>query len=224
MKPNVHILGIHLPGQKIVLTSGPGDALEKIDISSPLERYLGHPIDSSYDHLTFIGHHSRYSVDARPASCDVDKDVCEPVRIANPRKNSATCILRSVHPRMHELFALGLLFRRFPARSWEDLRHDTGEVHQTFHEVARQLGLASNRDQEAEICRQDAIDLNRPPSDIHFLLAQVIYYGAIREPLETFFCDHSADDGDISDSVRRRIDLLLHPVDLASYEHLFDDQ
>jgi hypothetical protein len=86
MKPTVHVLGIHLPGQKIVLTSGPGDALEKIDIPSPLERYFGHPIDSSYDELTCIDYHSRYSVDAPPASCDVDKYVCEPVLFANPRK------------------------------------------------------------------------------------------------------------------------------------------
>jgi hypothetical protein len=117
MKPTVHVLGIHLPGQKIVLTSKPGDALEKIDIPRPLERYFDRPIDSSYDQLIFLDYHSRYSVDAHLASCDVDKDVCEPVRFANPRKNSAICILRSVHPRMYELFVLRLLLRRFPVRS-----------------------------------------------------------------------------------------------------------
>jgi hypothetical protein len=121
MKPTIYVLEIHLPGQKIVLTSGPGDALEKIDIPSPLERYFVRPIDSSYDQLTYIDYHSRYSVDARPPFCDVDKDVCEPVRFANPRKNYAICILRSIRPRMHELFALRLLLRRFPARSCEDL-------------------------------------------------------------------------------------------------------
>jgi hypothetical protein len=85
----VHVLGIHLPGQKIVLTSGPGGALENNDFPSPLERYFSRPIDSSYDQLIYINHHSRYSVDARPASCDADKDVCEHVRFPNPRKNSA---------------------------------------------------------------------------------------------------------------------------------------
>jgi hypothetical protein len=84
MKPTVHVLGIRLPGQKIVLTSGLGDALEKIDIPNPLERYFGCPIDSSYDQLTYSDYHSRYSVDARRASYGVDKDVCEPVRFANP--------------------------------------------------------------------------------------------------------------------------------------------
>jgi hypothetical protein len=137
MKPTVHVLGMHLPGQKIVLTSGPGDALDKIDVPSPLERHFGRPIDSSYDQLTYTDCHSRYSVDARPAPCDVDKDVCEPVRFANPGKNSAICILCSVHLRMPELFALRLLLRRFPARSWEDLRFYNSVVHQTFHEAAR---------------------------------------------------------------------------------------
>jgi hypothetical protein len=98
MKSTVHILGIHVPGQKIVLTSESDGGLEKIDIQSLLEKYFGRPIDSLHDHLTYV--------DDRPASCDVDKNVCEPVRFANPRINSAICILRSVHPRMHEVFAL----------------------------------------------------------------------------------------------------------------------
>jgi hypothetical protein len=118
--------------------------LEKIDVQGSLEKHFGRPIDRSYDQLTYIDYRPRYSVDARPASCDVDKDACERVHFANPRKNSAICILRSVHPQMHELFTLRLLLRRFPARSWEDLRFHNGEVHQTFHGAARQHGLVSN--------------------------------------------------------------------------------
>jgi hypothetical protein len=37
MKPPVHVLGIHLPGQKIALTYGPGDALKEIDIQTLLK-------------------------------------------------------------------------------------------------------------------------------------------------------------------------------------------
>jgi hypothetical protein len=116
-------------------------SLEKIDIPSSFKRYFDRPIDSSYHQLTYIHCHSWYSVDARPASCDVDNDVCEPVRFANPRKNSAICILCSVHPRIHELFALRPLLRRFPARSWEDLRFHKREMHQIFHEDARQTWI-----------------------------------------------------------------------------------
>jgi hypothetical protein len=49
-------------------------------------------------------------------------------------------------------------------------------------------------------------------------------YGTSREPSETRFCDHLADDGDSPDSVCRKIDLLLHPVDMSSYDGLGDDQ
>jgi hypothetical protein len=97
-------------------------------------------------------------------------------------------------------------------------------VHQTFYEAVRQLGLVSNRDQDAEICLQDVIDLNRPASDIRFLLAQMVYYGASRESSETRFCDHLADDGDTPDSVCRKIDLLLRPFDMSSYDTLGDHQ
>jgi hypothetical protein len=51
-----------------------------------------------------------------------------------------------------------------------------------------------------------------------------VHDGASRESLETCFCDHLADDGDIPDSVRRKIDLLLHPFDMSSHDSLSDDQ
>jgi hypothetical protein len=97
-------------------------------------------------------------------------------------------------------------------------------VHQTFHEAARQPGLVSNRDQEAKICIENAINLNRLASDLCFLLAQIVYSGASRESLKTVFFDHLADDRDTPDSVRRKIDLLLHPFDMSSYDGLGDDQ
>jgi hypothetical protein len=37
MKPTVVILGIHLPEQKIILTSGPVDALQRVHIPSSLK-------------------------------------------------------------------------------------------------------------------------------------------------------------------------------------------
>jgi hypothetical protein len=145
MKPTVHVLGIHLPGPKIVLTFGPGDALEKIDIPSPLEKYFRHPIDNSYDQLTYIDYRYRYSVDTRPASCDVDKDVCEPVRFANPSTNSASCIPRSVHPRMHELFALRLL----PDLPSNDIPFLEGDRFVLMRDIDTRSGLAKGRRRRA---------------------------------------------------------------------------
>jgi hypothetical protein len=76
--------------------------LEEIRIPNPLERYFDRLIDSSYDQLTYLNHHSRRPADARLASCDVDRDVCEPVHFANPRRNPVICILNSVHARTNE--------------------------------------------------------------------------------------------------------------------------
>jgi hypothetical protein len=83
MKPTVIILGIHLPGQKIVLTTGRADALQKADVPSPLEMYLGRPKDSSFHDLTDLDHHSRCSVDDHSTSSNVHRDVCEPFRLGN---------------------------------------------------------------------------------------------------------------------------------------------
>jgi hypothetical protein len=54
-------------------------ALQKVDIPSPVERYLGRPLESSFDQATYIEYHSRYSVDACPKSVDVHPDVCDSV-------------------------------------------------------------------------------------------------------------------------------------------------
>jgi hypothetical protein len=117
MKPTVMILGIHLPGKKVVLTVSPDDALKKVDIPSSLERCLGRPMDSSFDALTYLEYHSRYSVDEHQNSDDAHRDVCNLGRFANSRKEAVLCIMNSVHSRNHELFTLRLLLRRCPARS-----------------------------------------------------------------------------------------------------------
>jgi hypothetical protein len=184
MKPAVVILGIHFPGKKVVLTASPADALKKVDIPSSLERYLGRPTDSSFDELTYLEYHSRYSVDEHHNSDDAHRDVYNPGRFANSRKGAVLCIMNTAHPRNHELFALRLLLRRGPARSWEVLHTINDEICQTFCEAVKHLGLVANHNKETEICMQEAIDMNRPPSDLRFLLAQLVYYSADRERLE----------------------------------------
>jgi hypothetical protein len=101
---------------------------------------------------------------------------------------------------------LRLLLRRICARSWEQLRSHNGAICESFYEAARQFGLVSNQDDEAAICLQDALDLHRPPSDIRFLLAQMVDYGASRDLLESRFGEHLADDGDTVDSDHQKID------------------
>jgi hypothetical protein len=139
MKPTVVILGIHLPDKKVVPTASPADALQKIGIPSSLEKYLGRPTDSSFDELTYLEYYSRYSVDDHQNSDDAHRDVCNPGRFANSRKEVVLCIANSFHPRNHELFALKLLLRRYPARSWEALRTINDEISQTFYEAVKHL-------------------------------------------------------------------------------------
>jgi hypothetical protein len=184
MKPTVQILGIPLPGKKKVLTSWPAEAVENVDIRIPIEKYFGHPTNNSFDQLTYLEYQSRYSIVDHPTFADIHPDVCDPVRFANLRKEPMLCIINSVHPRNHELFASRLLVRRFPTRPWEEPLRLNNEICQNLYGAVKQLGLIANQDHEAEICLQDAFDLNRPPSDIRFILAQMVCHGASREVLE----------------------------------------
>jgi hypothetical protein len=62
MRPAVLILGIHPPGEKSVLASGPADALEKASVRSPLERYCGRLSDGSF------GQSLRHAEDTKSAA------------------------------------------------------------------------------------------------------------------------------------------------------------
>jgi hypothetical protein len=197
MKPRVRSLGIHLPGKKIVMTSGGADRPVQVDVPSPLERYLGRPLGHRYEILTFMEYYAEYSVESKRRSESSDPDQCQPLYYANRMQKPILCMLHSVHPRDRERFALRLLLRNFPARSWEELRTRNGRIWDTFDEAAHEAGLVSDRDDEAVICLQDAVDMRRPPSDVRFLLAQMIAFGASRERLLVMFRNHLADVGDI---------------------------
>jgi hypothetical protein len=93
LKPSVQILNIHLPGKKIVLATGRTEAVQRADISSPVEKYFGRPMESPFDQLTSLEYHSRYSVDALPKSVVVHRAICNPVRFANQRKNRFCALL-----------------------------------------------------------------------------------------------------------------------------------
>jgi hypothetical protein len=54
MKSTVQILGVGLPGKKMLLTSGPVDALDRVDMPNPIERHFGRRIGSSFDQPTHL--------------------------------------------------------------------------------------------------------------------------------------------------------------------------
>jgi hypothetical protein len=160
-------------------------------------------------------------IQRQPAS--VNSDIWEHVRFANPRNNPVLSIVNTIHPKNLELFALRPFLRRFAARTWEELPTHNGAVCQTFYEAARQRGLLSNPDQEAVICLQNAIDLQKHPSNMPFRLAQMVNYGPGCRQLDNQFFAKLADEGDALQDVHRKIDHLLHP-DRYAYCGPQDDQ
>jgi hypothetical protein len=68
----------------------------------------------------------------------------------------------------------------------------------------------ANRHDEAVICLHDAILMARAPSELRFLLAQMVKYRASREHLEEqFFENLRADDEETEDSVHYKMTALL---------------
>jgi hypothetical protein len=123
--PTVITLGIHLEGKKIVLAHGPRDAQTRIDTPSRLERYFGRPGDTAYDELTYLDYYANSSLESTGGT-DENKDFCDPPNFAIARKKKIQCLMPSVSPQDHELFALRMLLKRFPARSWDELRTYNG--------------------------------------------------------------------------------------------------
>jgi hypothetical protein len=74
-----------------------------------------------------------------------------------------------------------------------------------------------NQEQEAQICLHDAVELDRPPSDIRFFLVSMVHSGASGEILECRFRLQLADERNVIDSVHRKIDALLHPESSACW-------
>jgi hypothetical protein len=130
-------------------------------------------------------------------------------RFVNLRRKTVICILQSVDRSKHELFALRILLRRFPARCWEDLRTHHGQTWSSFAETTYQLVLVTDPNQGAELYIQDAVELGRPPSEIRFLLATMVFYGASRAFLEDRFARDLAEPGDTLDRLHWRLNQLI---------------
>jgi hypothetical protein len=212
IKPAVEVLNIHLEGQKIVWACDQRDAEMKIDLPSRLERYFGRPNDEKYDNLTYTDYYSQYNVVSRPGR-NMDEDVCIPTHFVSMRKSPIICVLNSVRIHNTELFALRLLLRLYPARSWEELRARDGVLFDSHAEMVKYLGLVQNTDDEARIALNDALAMNRPPSEIRFLFAQVAPYVADTSVLEQEFWPHFFDAGDTDESVRVTLHRLFQADD-----------
>jgi hypothetical protein len=128
-------------------------------------------------------------------------------------------ILNSVSLRDPELFALRLLLAKYPARSWKDLRTKDGIAFDNYQETVKYLGMISNVDDEARLAMVDAIEMNRPPSDLRFLFVQLSPYVSNSADLEREFWLSFFDLGDTDASVRRKLDRLRHPVNYWEFDN-----
>jgi hypothetical protein len=223
LNPTVLIFSIHLEGKKVVLAASRADALDRIDIPSPVERYFNRPDGSPYDQLTFLDYHSNYSLEPPKPDSDLTNltlDKCPRPRIVKPRPSPILCMLGAVNVKKTELFAMRILLRQFPARGWESLREHAGRVWPTFREAVQALGIISDRQDEARICLTDAAEMNRPPSDMRFLLAQMVRYGADPIPLEDEFADQLAEPrrpNETRQQIHEQIMRMAHESDLSAY-------
>jgi hypothetical protein len=121
MKATVRSLGVHLPRKTVILAAYKPEALVKVDIPGPLERYLGRSADQSFDHVRCADYYANYSADSKSSSDLSPRDTCQRSHFANQRRKVILCMLNTVSLMNHELVALRLLLRAFAARSWEDL-------------------------------------------------------------------------------------------------------
>jgi hypothetical protein len=212
LKPTVLIFTIHLEGKKVVLASSPSDALQKVDIPSPLERFFRRPAGAPYDRLTVLDYHSKYVTEPLSDTEDPTRATFEHgenPRTVKLRRKPILCMLGAVHVSNTELFTMRILLRQFPARNWQELRTHNGTTYETFSLTVRALGIISDRQDKARMALTDAAEMNRGPSEMRFLLAEMVRYGANRRLLETEFASRLADENDRPEDVRRKINQLL---------------
>jgi hypothetical protein len=163
------MLSIHHEGKKVVLAADRVEAGRKVDLPSRLERYFGRPLGLEYDGLRYIDYYAQYYLVCEERSENCRSDRCIPRAYLHLRKAPVICVINAVSIRDEELYALRLLLRIYPARSWGDLRLHDGCLFASFQAAVRHLGLVQNTDDEARLSMRDAIALGRPPSDLRFL-------------------------------------------------------
>jgi hypothetical protein len=114
-------------------------------------------------------------------------------------------MLHEVRACDQQKFALRMLLRHFPARSWDDLRTRNGQLFSDFYQAARAVGLVHDSNYEGRTAMQDAVDMNRPSSDLRFLFVQLVRYGADSHRLFRRFLTRLSDIDDIEEDLRRKI-------------------
>ena len=179
MSPSVSLISIHLPDERIIsIPQGcnPEYWLRNHEISSSkLERYFLRPTDEEFDNIKICDYYGLFSFTDTFDKGITDKGI-PPKRIIRKKKRSY-CSINIVDPSNRQKFALRLLLLNFPARSYDDLKTVDDVLYESFYDAAFHRGLVGNS-AEYYLCIQEAIDTNRPPSDVRFMIALFAQQGA----------------------------------------------
>ena len=179
MSPSVSLISIHLPDERIIsIPQGcnPEYWLRNHEISSSkLERYFLRPTDEEFDNIKICDYYGLFSFTDTFDKGIKDKGI-PPKRIIRKKKRSY-CSINIVDPSNRQKFALRLLLLNFPARSYDDLKTVDDVLYESFYDAAFHRGLVGNS-AEYYLCIQEAIDTNRPPSDVRFMIALFAQQGA----------------------------------------------
>ena len=195
ISPRIIMISIHLDGEKFIYTSIKATKEEiekKRSLSSLLERYFLRPKESVFNNLTICEYYSLYSYSPLEKYSEW-KDNGNPSMFISKRNEKVICYLREVNMNNIELFSLRLLLNKFPARSYKELYYYQGLHYESFREVAVVSGLLPNGNEYVSAISQ-AIEINRPPSDLRFLIAMYYKQGAdLKYLIEHFLQYLSAD-------------------------------
>ena len=183
MSPTIELLTIHEEGKKKIIFKK-GETADEIqhkaeNSKSKLERYFCRPNGPEFDHLTYCEYFGRYAVGKDIKGINDNGTPKFKVHLKNKK---SFCAIKLVNPKNQELFALRLLLQEIPARSFDDLYNGFS----LFYEAAAEKGLVGN-DQEFRQCMLEAINMNRPPSDLQSLMLFLYEQGSnFRELMKEF--------------------------------------
>ena len=201
--PAVKALQVHLPNHQL------NQMYRKTSLqsnASQLLRYFCRPLDSIFNNLLYCDYFSQYvlyplntpSTTTRDGVIRWDENYAgnvsehqhiPPMFVQKRKGGIVICRLRTVPPKVGELFYLRILLLHKPARSFQELKTISQVSYDTFQEAAIALGLFDNSN-EARYALEEGIQLFYRPAQLRFLFANLLFdiaFPAI--DLWDHFCD-----------------------------------
>lgn len=177
-EPSVESLPVHLPERNTPQFHRAGGR----STASLLDHYFLRPVHLT--HLRYEEYYEQYILYPLPPhevlreheSVEQVKAGVVQKMVRRRLKSDKIARIDTIPIRSGEVFYLRSLLLHKPASSFQDLRTVNGQVFNTFHEAASDLGLFENN-KEGLLTLQEAVDCLRTPAQLRFLFAQVLLEG-----------------------------------------------